>query len=86
MATFDQSPPRTLGKQESRLFDSLSAAGCTLFSVEDARAVLKDSDAGVPNLLHRLNRKRWTKRLERGIYLMIPRRLGQRRNRPSMST
>ena len=68
----DGSRPRTLGKQESRLFNSLSAAGYTLFTVEDARAVLEDGDADIPKLLHQLNRKRWIKRLERGKYLMIP--------------
>lgn len=68
----DEYPPRTLGKQESRLFNSLSAAGYTVFTIEDARAVLGDGDADVPKLLHRLNRKRWVKRLERGKYLIIP--------------
>jgi len=68
----DKPPPRTLGKQESYLFSSLSAAGHTVFTIEEARAALGDRDADVPKLLHRLNRKRWVKRLERGKYLIIP--------------
>ena len=62
-------PPRTLGEQESHLLSSLSAAGHVLFSIEDARAELKGSDANVRKLLHRLHRKRWIRRLERGKYL-----------------
>lgn len=68
----DNTPPRTLGEQEARLFNSLAAAGHTLFNIEDARAVMDDTDADVPKLLHQLNRKRWIKRLERGKYLIIP--------------
>ena len=68
----DNWPPRTLGEQEARLFNSLAAAGHTLFTIEDARAVLEDSDVDGPKLLHQLNRKRWIKRLERGKYLLIP--------------
>jgi len=68
----DNRPPRTLGEQEARLFNSLAAAGHTLFTIEDARAALEDSNADVPKLLHQLSRKRWIKRLERGKYLIIP--------------
>lgn len=69
----EQVLPRTLSEQESLLLSSLSAAGYTVFSIEDARAVLDDSEADVRKLLHRLNRKRWI------------RRLGRRRNGPSTS-
>jgi len=68
----DEYPSRTLGERESRLLSSLSAAGYTVFTIEDARAVLDDSDANVRKILHRLNRKRWVKRLERGKYLILP--------------
>jgi predicted transcriptional regulator of viral defense system len=67
-----QTLPRTLGEQESLLLSSLSAAGHTVFSIKDARAVLDDSEADVRSLLHRLHRKRWVKRLERGKYLIVP--------------
>ncbi len=65
-------PPRTLSERESYLLSSLSAAGRTVFSVEDARAVLGGPDVGVRKLLHRLSRKRWVRRLERGKYLLLP--------------
>lgn len=68
----DEYPSRTLSEQESQLLSSLSAAGYTVFTIEDARAVLEDGEANVRKLLHRLNRKRWIKRLERGKYLIVP--------------
>ena len=63
---------RTLSEQESCLLSSLSAAGYTVFTIEDARAVLGDADVDVPKLLYRLHRKHWIKRLKRGVYLVIP--------------
>ena len=68
----EEYPVRTLGEQESRLLTSLSAAGYTVFTIKDARTVLDDSDVKVRKLLHRLHRKRWVKRLERGKYLILP--------------
>jgi len=68
----DQPGSRTLSERESLLLSTLSADGHTLFTVEDARAVLEGSEADVRKLLHRLNRKRWIKRLERGKYLIVP--------------
>ncbi len=65
-------PPRTLGERESHLLSSLSAAGQTVFSIQDARAILGEQDAGIRKLLHRLCRKRWIRRLERGKYLLLP--------------
>ncbi|MGC9521984.1 MAG: type IV toxin-antitoxin system AbiEi family antitoxin domain-containing protein [Anaerolineae bacterium] len=67
---------RTLGEQESQLLSRLAAAGRTLFTVEDARAVLSSgdeyADADVPKLLYQLHRKGWIKRLERGTYRIVP--------------
>ncbi len=68
----EEYPARTLGERESRLLSSLSADGHTVFTIEDARAVLGDSDANIRKLLHRLHRKRWIRRLERGKYMIIP--------------
>jgi len=68
----EQTLPRTLSEQESLLLSSLSAAGYSAFTIEDARSVMDDSEADVGKLLHRLNRKRWIKRLERGKYLIVP--------------
>ena len=68
----DEYPSRTLGERESWLLSSLSAAGHTVFTIEDARTVLNTSDASVRKLLHQLHRKRWIRRLERGKYLIIP--------------
>jgi len=68
----EEYPRRTLGERESRLLSSLSAAGHTIFTIEDARAVLDDSDANIRKLLHRLHRKQWVRRLERGKYMILP--------------
>jgi predicted transcriptional regulator of viral defense system len=68
----EEYPSRTLGERESRLLSGLSAAGHTVFTIEDTRAVLDASDANIRKLLYRLHRKRWIKRLERGKYLILP--------------
>lgn len=68
----DGNPARTLSERESYLLSTLSAAGRTVFTVDDARAVLGAPDASVRKLLHRLHRKRWIRRLERGKYLILP--------------
>jgi predicted transcriptional regulator of viral defense system len=65
-------PSRTLGERESRLLSSLSAAGHAVFTIEDARAIFDASDADIRKLLHRLHRKGWIRRLERGKYTVIP--------------
>jgi len=65
-------PRRTLSERESYLLSSLSAAGFTAFSIEDARQVATIEDAALRKLLHRLSHKGWLKSLERGKYLIIP--------------
>ena len=69
----EQALARTLSEQESILLSSLSAAGYSVFTIEEARSVMDDRDeVDVAKLLHRLNRKRWIKRLERGTYMIVP--------------
>ena len=68
----DQPVARTLSEQESLLLSSLSAAGKTVFTIEEARRALESEELDVRKLLHRLSRKRWIKRLERGTYVIIP--------------
>jgi predicted transcriptional regulator of viral defense system len=68
----DQPVSRPLSKKESLLLSTLSAAGETVFTIEEARAALGDTEADVRKLLHRLSRKRWIKRLERGTYMIVP--------------
>jgi predicted transcriptional regulator of viral defense system len=63
---------RTLSTQETRLLNALSAAGKTVFTVEDALLVANGQDANLPRLLSSLTRKRWLLRLERGKYLILP--------------
>ena len=63
---------RTLGAQETRLLNTLSAVGKAVFTVEDAQAVGDSKVANLPRLLAGLTRKRWLLRLERGKYLILP--------------
>lgn len=63
---------RTLSTQETQLLNTLSAAGKTVFTVEDALAAANGHSANLPRLLSGLTRKRWLLRLERGKYLILP--------------
>jgi predicted transcriptional regulator of viral defense system len=63
---------RTLSSQETRLLNALSAAGKSVFTVEDAETVVNGQVGNLPRLLSRLVRKRWLLRLERGKYLILP--------------
>jgi predicted transcriptional regulator of viral defense system len=65
-------PRRTLGARESYLLSSLSAAGFTVFTVQDATAVLDERPETAHVLLSRLAAKGWLERLERGKYLILP--------------
>ncbi len=69
----------SLSELEARLLVSLSAAGKTIFSVEDAEEVLKGQKVNIPRLLHTLSKKRWLERLERGRYLILPFEAGPER-------
>lgn len=63
---------RTLGAREAYLLSSLSAAGFTVFTVQDATAILDERPETVHALLSRLAAKGWLERLERGKYLILP--------------
>ena len=63
---------RTLNAQETYLLNTLSVAGKTVFTTEDAQAVANGRVSNLPQLLSGLTRKRWLLRLERGKYLILP--------------
>lgn len=63
---------RTLGPTETRLLNRLAADGKVVFSTDQARAALGDTEKNVNKLLYRLTRKRWLLRLEKGKYLLLP--------------
>ena len=65
-------PSRALSQRESRLLSTLSAQGRTVFTVDDAYALLDINPATTRLMLHRLHQKGWLKRLQRGTYLIIP--------------
>lgn len=63
---------RTLGPTETRLLNRLAADGKVVFSTDQARAALGDTEQNVNKLLYRLAQKRWLLRLEKGKYLLLP--------------
>jgi len=63
---------RTLGPTETRLLNHLAADGHVVFSTDQARAALGDTEKNINKLLYRLTGKRWLLRLEKGKYLLLP--------------
>ena len=63
---------RTMGPTEARLLNRLAADGHTIFTTDQARAVLNIDDQDINKILYQLARKRWLLRLEKGKYLILP--------------
>lgn len=63
---------RTLTANESRLLNTLAGEGRIIFTAQEAQAALGAQGPQTGQLLHRLTRKRWLFRLERGKYLIVP--------------
>jgi predicted transcriptional regulator of viral defense system len=63
---------RTLGSTEARLLNRLAANGHTVFTTDQARAVLNTGNREINKLLYQLTLKRWLLRLEKGKYLILP--------------
>jgi predicted transcriptional regulator of viral defense system len=66
----------TLGRNELRLLFTLEKDNKSLFSTDDAKRILKTSEASVWNVLYRLKRKGRVEEIERGKYLLVPARAG----------
>jgi predicted transcriptional regulator of viral defense system len=66
----------TLGRNELKLLFTLEKENKSLFSTQDAKRILKTSQASVWNVLYRLKRKRRVEQIERGKYLLVPARAG----------
>ncbi len=69
---------RTLTPNESQLLNTLAGDGHIIFTVQEARATLGAQESQTGQLLHRLTRKRWLFRLERGKYLIVPLEAGMK--------
>lgn len=65
-----------LGRNELRLLFTLEKENKSLFSTDDAKRILKTSEASVWNVLYRLKRKGRVEEIERGKYLLVPARAG----------
>ena len=68
----------TLSAAESEFLSRLAAEGKTIFSINDARDSWVGSTA-ITTVLHRLEKKGWLRRVERGVYLLIPLEAGPER-------
>jgi predicted transcriptional regulator of viral defense system len=68
----------TLGEKESRFLARMAAEGQTIFSAAQAWPFW-DGDTPLPLLLHRLVKKGWLKRLQHGVYLLVPLEAGPER-------
>jgi predicted transcriptional regulator of viral defense system len=63
---------RSLGDKGSNLLTELSRQGKRLFTFKDAAQVYEKSNGGLHRLLHRLVKRRWLRRVEKGKYLILP--------------
>jgi predicted transcriptional regulator of viral defense system len=66
----------TLGRNELRLLFTLEKDNKSVFSTDDAKRILKTSEASVWNVLYRLKKKGRVEEIERGKYLLVPARAG----------
>lgn len=67
-----------LSSREGEFLAGLAASGQTIFTTADAQAFWGHADY-TANVLSRLSRKGWVRRLERGVYLLIPLEAGPER-------
>jgi predicted transcriptional regulator of viral defense system len=65
-----------LGANELRLLFTLEEENGSVFSINDAKRILKTSTPSVWNVIYRLKRKGRIEEIEKGKYLLIPARAG----------
>ncbi|MDW7733663.1 MAG: type IV toxin-antitoxin system AbiEi family antitoxin [Methanolobus sp.] len=65
-----------LGSNELRLLFTLEEEGISVFSIKDAKRILKTSIPSVWNVVYRLKKKGRIEEIEKGKYLLIPARAG----------
>lgn len=68
----------TLSAGEYELLSRLAAKGKTIFSTSEAQELWGGSTP-IKTVLHRLEKKGWLQRVERGVYLLIPLEAGPER-------
>ena len=65
-----------LGAQEVKLLFTLEEENKTIFTIKEAKNILKTSDDSVRSILYRLRKKHRIIEIERGKYLLAPARSG----------
>jgi predicted transcriptional regulator of viral defense system len=65
-----------LGSNELRLLFTLEEENISVFSINDAKRILKTSTPSVWNVIYRLKKKGRIEEIEKGKYLLIPARAG----------
>lgn len=68
---------RTLSSLESKLVMKLEWQKSSVITPADVKKYLRCDDATTWKLLHKLERKRWFERIQRGLYLFIPAERGE---------
>ena len=68
----------SLTPKESEFLSKLAEKGSTIITFEQAQALWTPPER-TPDALYRLARKGWLRRLERGVYLLIPLEAGPAR-------
>lgn len=64
-----------LSKKESFLISSLARGNKNVFTIEDARGIVKDN---TKKIMHSLIQKKWVLPLKRGLYVIVPLDIGVR--------
>ncbi|CAG0987316.1 hypothetical protein METP3_02437 [Methanosarcinales archaeon] len=65
-----------LGTNELKLLFTIEEENKSVFSITDAKRILKTSDPSVWNVIYRLKKKGRIEEIEKGKYLLIPARAG----------
>lgn len=68
----------SLSQQETDFLTTFAASGKRIFTLDQAVEYFQSKNTA-KNTLHRLTRKKWLQRLDRGLYLIIPLEAGPER-------
>jgi len=63
---------KSLSKQEYDLLSNFAIKSRKIITLDDVRAAFNFSDGSIRVILHRLEKKGWLERIEKGKYLIVP--------------
>ncbi|MBU4341232.1 MAG: type IV toxin-antitoxin system AbiEi family antitoxin domain-containing protein [Candidatus Altiarchaeota archaeon] len=65
-------PGRSLSKKEYEIVSELALRGIDIISIDDASKLFKTKKKKLWDILHRLEKKGWLERIEKGKYMVVP--------------